>query len=80
MSLRCPGCRSLQVDVIDSRPQADHTVRYRRLRCNNCRHRFSTREHLVDLDKGAKGARALKALEEALNAAREEIRRLMRED
>lgn len=43
--MRCPVCRSGQTKVVDSRDSRDGSIRRRRL-CNNCGHRFTTRERI----------------------------------
>ena len=52
--MRCPKCHHHKTETLDSRPRADNAERYRRRRCPECSHRFSTTEvQLVSVtDKG----------------------------
>lgn len=44
--MECPKCKSTYVEVIDTRPAENNSIRRRRI-CRDCSHRFTTYELTV---------------------------------
>lgn len=48
--MKCPFCGHLQDKVVDSRESREAEVIRRRRECLNCAHRFTTYEHIEEID------------------------------